>query len=234
MSHNNQDSLGRFYEAAKAPKRLHEQHDTSFLTSFQVGMDMFMQPLGRSDKDKWKTKLLGYLRGEYLILMTPRINGMLVNYGGQNQMAVRYMCEGSVFGFQTTIFRTIGSPLNLTFLKYPSRIEEISLRRSPRIQMVIPFRLNDSQDSGNTILNLSSSGALVQMVDPPRIEESIRLSFTLPNGKAIDNLECVVKRVDMNTKRILVGLQFEENSENAKAIAEYIEMVIQTLGEPIG
>jgi hypothetical protein len=196
-----------------------------------VGMEMSLEIKSPGDPNKIVTQLVGFLRGNYIIVSTPRLTNGTINFSnGRNQVIVRYLLDGTVFGFQSLVLRTIGAPFHLTFLKYPEKIEEISLRRTPRVQVVIPIRRENSGEGRECIMNLSTMGALLQLSRPVTLDDTFTITFTLPDGGELADVPCSVKRVEITRDRVLAGVQFEKEGPDLSAIERYLEVVRETLG----
>jgi len=223
------ETMGRMLQVSVAERR-NIDVDLFRHAPAQVGMEMFIEFKVRGHSEKIKTKLVGYVSGEYLVVATPKVNGIPVNYGASNNtLVVRYLHEGSVFGFQTAALRMIGAPFYLTFLRYPESIEEVSLRRNPRISVVIPIERDDGDKESEFLINLSENGALLKLKKPVGIDDTIYLMFALPNGKVMQDLECRVRRVEMNSAQILAGVEFKAPEGRLAPIRQYLDMVQDNL-----
>lgn len=225
-------AIGRLLSLSKARRRV-LANDQFLNAPIQVGMTLNIEfKFSDNSGVKTQSQLVGFLRGEYLIVTTPKINGEYVNYSRHRNLVVRYILEGSVYGFQVGILRVMGSPFNLTFLEYPETIEQVSLRGAPRVQVVIPFEREGDGDSENeTLLNISATGALLQLSKPARIDDTFNISFVLPNGQALTNIGCTVRRVDMTSQRILTGIQFDKKHPHYPLVESYVGVVLETLGK---
>lgn len=198
----------------------------------QVGMDLVIEFRFGQKGVKSTTNLVGYSRDDYLIIKTPRLNGKYVNYSFYKNIVVivRYFLDGSAFGFQTAIIRIISTPFHLTFIEYPKHVEQMSLRGSPRIQMVIPFEREGGDPEKEMIMNLSGTGALLLMTGDVQLNDEIKISFLLPDGKHVQEIPSMIRRVDMSSKRVLGGVQFDTNHQHYQYIEKYIKTVVETLG----
>lgn len=226
-------SMGRALEVNVASRR-HISVDPFVHAPAHVGMEMSLEIKSPTDPNKIVTQLVGFVRGNYIIVATPRLSGNTINFGaGRNTVIVRYLLDGTVFGFQSQVLRTIGAPFHLTFLKYPDKIEEVSLRRTPRVQVVIPIRRVNAGDGRECIVNLSAMGALLQLTAPVNLDDVLNLSFTLPDGREILDMPSTVRRVEITRDRVLAGVQFEKNEKDIAAIEDYLGVVLDTLGQNI-
>lgn len=227
MSFDEKDTLARAMELSQSQRRM---IDPFRATPIQPGMALFVDFKFGNARAKASSQLVGYIQGEYIILQTPKINGAFTNYAGQKEVVVRYLLNGCIYGFKVAIIRMLSSPLNLTFLKYPDQIEEISLRKSPRVQVVIPLEREGGDPTKEWMLNLSTNGGLFQLAGHVRIDEKINVSFTLPDGERVEKLGCIIRRLDASSSRITAGVQFDHKHPDFPKISSYLSIVMETLG----
>jgi len=223
------DAIGRLMQISQAKKRTLTADPLGSTPTF-IGMELFIEIRVGTTQMKVKSQLVGYISQEYVIIKTPRINGMLANYGTAKTVVVRYMMRGSVYGFQANVLRALGPPFFITFLSYPESIEEVSLRRSPRVDMVIPFDRTGGDPLRESIINLSATGALLKMKEVFKLEDQIAISFVLPNSEPINGIGCIVKRVEIAHDKVLVGVQFEREHPDFTIIEMYVNMALENLG----
>ncbi len=232
MNNNKRDEvLGRMLE-------LHDEERHRVLENTPdimiiPGQEVFVEALVNGVNARVKTRLTGGLKGEYLIIGTPRVNGQIVPLRDGRDIVIRYIQEGAVFGFASKIMRTIGQPFNLAIVSYPTAIEEVSLRRSPRIPVVIPVERDEVQRQGELIINLSDGGCALQLNQMVDMGEVFLLSFTLPNGVFIKNIVSKVMRIEASAGKVVCGVCFEDKSSSGKkAVAEYIKLVQLSVHQP--
>ena len=230
MSFDNTDGMGRMLEASVAERKEHQGNSLSF-APVHIGMELFVEFQFKGGKEKVKTKLVGYSNGEFLIIKTPRIQGVSIsNAKGLNALVVRYLHDGSVFGFQATLLRLIGPPFYVCFLSFPTKIEEISLRRNPRIAVVIPFEWDGKGDETDRILDLSANGSLLHLSKSVEYGDTINISFVLPDGMAVTDLKCTIRRIEASSDRVLAGVEFDPEDVQLAHIENYLKVVQVTLG----
>ena len=223
------DSLDHIDQAIKVRKKI-LRSDQFLSTPIHVGMPMFMELRFQSGKIvKTQTKLIGYEAGKLIIVQTPILNGDPVTYSVNSTVVVRYMVDGEVYGFNTSVMAVFSSPTFMTFLNYPDIVEQVSLRGKPRVQVVIPIYREGGDPNVDCILNLSGTGALLQMSDIIRPNEVYRISFNLPTGVAINDIKCTVKQVNMSSYGYFAGVQFDKNHKDFSVFDQYVNKVMETL-----
>jgi hypothetical protein len=197
-----------------------------------IGMTLFIDiRLSGTAKVKANCQLVGFVQGKHLIVTTPQVDGSYINFSRANDIVVRYIIGGSVYGFRTQALHSINKPLYMTFLEYPKVIEHVSLRGAPRVQAVIPYELEGASDSKNQILNISATGALMQVSEAPVLGQIMVISFTLPNGSLVYKIPCSVKRVDITSSRTLIGISFDDTHGDFKLIGDYLSVVFKAIQE---
>jgi len=227
--YNKTDMMGRGLEVSVAKRRKLEV-DPFIHAPAHVGMEMFLEFRLKGNVEKTKTNLIGYSPGRYLVISTPRISGASFTYGtGTQPLVVRYFLDGSVFGFESNILRMVGAPFNVSFLSYPAKIEEVSLRKSRRLQVVIPVERDGKHNPSEMIVNLSDDGALLQLKDQVSIDDEMNITFSLPDGQIIKDMTCYIRRVEINRERILAGIEFDPKSKSLECISNYLEVVKETI-----
>ena len=133
--------------------------------------------------------------------------------------------------FKHPFFEFLDHPFSLTFLKCPDRIEEFSLRRAPRIQVMIPFEREGGDPEKEWITNLSEGGALLQMGSAPDLGDEFTISFNLPNGQQVKDLLVTTKRAEISTERAMVGVAFVSQPEKKQVILDYLQMLVNSMGD---
>jgi len=220
--------LGRMLEMHEEER--HQVHQGMPEILILPGQEIFVEAEINRVNARVKTYLVGGLRGDFLIISAPRVNGQIIPLKEGREIVIRYIQEGAVYGFASKVMRGIGQPFNLAILQYPTAIEEVSLRRSPRIPVVIPVERDGVQRKGEMIVNLSSGGAAVLLNQMVQMEDTFNLSFTLPNGTFIKNLAVSVMRIEASSGKIIVGVAFDEKGGQGKqAVAEYLKLVQLTI-----
>lgn len=191
------------------------------------GMTMYIDTrVGYNEVKPMQSMLLGYLKNQYLILSTPRIDGMPIKYNETNLVNVYFINDRTVYSFKTKVMRFLGPPFYLTIFQSPEVLDETPLRSASRIQVGIPFDRANGDPEREFIINLSSTGALLKLSSKMPINSDILISFFLPNGVSVNNIECTVKRVDMTEGRMLAGVEFDDSHEDYPAIQRYMNFVM--------
>lgn len=192
-----------------------------------MGMALYIETrVSPSEVRPMQTQLVGYMQGQYLVMTTPRIDGMSLKYNDNQLLAVYFIHDRTVYSFKTRVLRHLGPPFYMSIFQAPEVVEETPLRGASRISVGIPFDRPSGDPQREFILNLSGTGALLRLSSKMPINSVLTLSFFLPNGVSVTNIPCQVKRVDMSNNRMLTGVEFEFNHEDFPAIGQYMDFVL--------
>ena len=93
--------------------------------------------------EKLATTCVGYAKGRFVVTHIPLVpennrEALHQMFYPDNTVIVRFLYEGTVMGFSTSLIKAVQIPFPLLFLGYPSRLESHDLRRHRRIACCIP------------------------------------------------------------------------------------------------
>jgi hypothetical protein len=191
------------------------------------GTPLFLEYRIAGQSLKLKTSLVGLRENEYLIIQTPRKEGALFPLPEGAEMIIRFLASGHVYGFPACVSRVLGPPFYLTFLAYPVSIEKVSLRDTPRAQVVIPISREGGDPYKECIINASQAGALLLLNRQPAAGEILRISFHLPTGESITDLPCEVVRGEPSEHGVLTGVRFQADNDQVKPLARYLARALE-------
>ena len=69
--------------------------------------------------NRLKSYLVGKEEGRYLIIKIPMVGNPEEFFAKDKELVVRYVHEGSVFGFRSQVMLSILDSLNVVFVKFP-------------------------------------------------------------------------------------------------------------------
>ncbi|NLH48123.1 MAG: flagellar brake protein [Myxococcales bacterium] len=187
---------------------------------FVVGLQLMMGFNGESGQIRSIANVLGWQKPEYLMTAIPRLDSTTVKIVPSAEVVLRYILDGTVYGFSTRLIGEYQSPVPMWVLEYPKSVEFKNLRRSPRVSLELPVTCADGMQMRT--VDISANGALLTGNAPLSIGDILRISFNLPDGTAIDNLEADVVRVQKSRTESLFGINFHETSDQLAKIARFI------------
>lgn len=178
-----------------------------------------------------KSELIGLSRNEFLIVKAPVIPGMRTLFSGGEDVVVRYLSDGTIFGFHSTMLLSQLKPVPLFFIEYPYQVEKIELRKEKRAQCALPSKVHcKSGIYPAIIVDLSLGGAKLDLtldeVDAALFElnEMVVLEFMLFQVDKPVLLSSEVKNITAVKQRYTLGLQFGElEDETRLELDEYIQ-----------
>jgi c-di-GMP-binding flagellar brake protein YcgR len=95
------------------------------------GMPLMIRIEGLSESIR--SAVVGMERGVYLICDAPAVPGLWAKLRDHNQIIVRYVHRGAVYGFRCTLLSLMNEPFRLMVVSYPDNIEVIKLRKQDRV-----------------------------------------------------------------------------------------------------
>lgn len=201
---------------------LTEETSTTGLLSVGVMLQLTISG-GREDLQCSGT-LLGWKEGAFVISELPYQNGRPLEGASGTPCVVRYLHAGKLVGYRSEIRDVQVSPEPLLFLRYPSKIEEILLRKHPRVHINQPVTIMKDRGQGRSgsffqdtpvigvLKDLSVAGCRAALVTPvPEFlpDTPVKLEFDLPGLGHIMNLTGTLKNLSGRPGHIVVGIEFQ-------------------------
>lgn len=137
--------------------------------------------------------LLGQISSTWIVLFVIEDH----QFPAGETIIVRAIQGGKAVGFKTTVHRSIAEPANLLFCDFPDSVEEISLRKSGRLELFLPSDLRYTDKSGGSedtvmlranMVDISNGGCRIFTKRPIPAESQVNISFTLPGEKRLITL----------------------------------------------
>ncbi len=162
--------------------------DQETLLQVALGTELLLQIDGV--ESNVKSSFVGMQPQVYLATTIPKISGITGKLFEGNQVIVRYLFAGTVYGFQSNILGHTRQPFPLMFLSFPKLIARRELRKEARVDCHLPAELMvKGQACSGALVDLSPSGCRFAAVaydkkTSPRIDSGTKmaLSFHLPGS----------------------------------------------------
>ncbi len=161
--------------------------------------------------------LVGMEIDEYLIIKIPaqytNVKHKLVT---GVDIIVRYLYQGTVYGFQTKLIELISNPVKLLFLEYPKIIEHYDLRSQKRAESIFPatIMIKDKTNHG-AIIDVSKNGCRCHILNsrkeplpPVQIDDEIILECKFPGVEGDREVLGKIKNIRKSRKELIVGVEF--------------------------
>ena len=161
---------------------------------------------------------VGLLRDEFMIVTLPKRYKSVKNklFPG-NKMVVKYLFDGSVFAFQTSVMEIITTPIRAIAIEYPKVVQKRELRVVKRNQVVIPSRIEAKNTEFSAMVNdISKKGCRFTYIDNVsnmtslREGDIMRIYCQFPGvADEIGAMACV-RNVTREKNQLLVGAEFQD------------------------
>jgi len=163
-----------FLRDADAPQQTHESGDWVDLKEIlpggtfpppgikpQVGELVQLRLLNRNLQANYSVRLIGYIKNQSILVMTPMVSGVPLILADGEQMEVRMVTGSNIYAFQTAIQRLCISPVHYMHLEYPAEVRAQILRKSPWARVNLGATVTNAQGGSEIvrIVNLSPNGA---------------------------------------------------------------------------
>jgi len=132
-------------------------------------------------------------------------------------LLVRCLYDGTVYGFRTTVTRLLTEPEYLLFVLYPHTVEQVSVRRAPRLPCGIPCEAQlPGADSRTLMMDISATGCgltgrVAAADDAPALGASVTVSLPVPGRPSPVTLNGELCRIGVDDDRWEGGVRFTED-----------------------
>ncbi len=199
---------------------------------FQVapGSQLFIKIDGF--ESRLKSMFIGGQLQAYLIVTTPKVDGIESAVFEGVPVSVTFLHDGVVYGFRSRIIHRLITPARLLFLAYPPNIEKHELRKHQRVECNLPAMIriqNGASDFEGIMANISTGGCKVIFLASSEIVHEtmasgtkIQISFELAGIGSVKLLEGIIKSFSAEGSKLALGISFEQaNHEDALTKVEH-------------
>lgn len=164
---------------------------------------------------------IGLLADEFMIVTLPKRYKSVKNklFPG-NKMVVKYLFEGSVFAFQTSVMEIITTPIRALAIEYPKVVQKRELRVVKRNHVVIPGRVEAKQTEFSVVINdISKKGCRFKYIDkkgamnPLRDGDILRIYCQFPGVSEEIGAMALVRNASREKEQLIIGAEFEDPSK---------------------
>lgn len=182
----------------------------------------------------YRGTIVGFDAYEYIIasLRLPKSVRDSLTYKGE--LVIKYLHEGTVYGFRSTILNHITRPAPLLFFTYPDSLEKLDLRKASRTSCNIDGTIFTMEGKGYEclVLNVSETGCKVSVAvnarDPLNTMEKgqdMVVTMQLGSSGAV-KLPVGVKNITKEKGNIHFGCMFLDiNEKEQEQISSYVEKI---------
>ncbi|MCP4268015.1 MAG: flagellar brake protein [Candidatus Brocadiaceae bacterium] len=164
--------------------------------------------------------LIGIENEKYLIIRIPTQHNLDIAshmFIKGNEIYVKYVYKGTIFGFQSKIIDQIYEPFKLLFIEYPEKIESYDFRGNKRVECYLPaFVIVEEVRIEGCITDISKAGCLFD-IKIPELEnckslidsnEEINIGFQLPGVEEALNIVAKQRSLKNETNKARIGIEF--------------------------
>ena len=171
-------------------------------------------------KRRLSSELIGIEDGKYLIVKMPPLHTMenaSTLFIKENEIAVKYMYKGTIFGFQSRIIDLIHKPYKLAFIKYPEKIESFDVRGNKRVECFLPANIKIAEHIiEGCITDISRAGCLFTIETPEHegskdlleLNNEISVGFHLPGIEDELSVDAKQRNIKKDTVSTSIGIEF--------------------------
>jgi hypothetical protein len=201
------------------------------MLSIGLGTRLQVQMGELSEGMKIAGMLVGIIPEECLMIQVPAIPGILDKLSEGSPVIARYIYAGNVYGFASTVRTYTHKPTLIVFLAYPTSVEIINLRKTKRMECLLPAELTIlGKDFKGVILDISTGGCRLYIeydpIESPVIDvgKSIELRFHLTGISEEQTISGKIQNLKKKAELAEIGLEFDHGETKVKDnIATYID-----------
>lgn len=188
---------------------------------------------GSEDKGPHQGMLYGTIPGRNII-----VGGFeTIEFSEGDELVVKSTIGSHVIGFWAKVEQCVAGREKLYLLTYPKQVDELNLRKTERVNVMIPVEMNHAAGgAGETeeinfkglLLNISDGGCLLRSERPWPDDLHCGLKFTLPGEADSFILSGEVVRLNGEGNRVgNFGVQFGNGPINARALKELRDWIAE-------
>ncbi len=160
---------------------------------------------------------IGMLKDEFMIVTLPKRYKSVQNklFPG-NTIIVKYLFDGSVFAFQTSVIETITNPIRALAIEYPKVVQQRELRIVKRNFVVIPGRVEAKKiEFPIVVFDISKNGLRFKYNDNKqnmstlKEDDQIRVYCQFPGLSEEAGVLAVVRNVRREQGQLSIGTEFQ-------------------------
>ncbi|HPM75632.1 MAG TPA: flagellar brake protein [bacterium] len=188
---------------------------------FRVGMQIFVDLVQRNKPVRATAHVMGWCRPCHLMTGFPEVQGRMVVASEESDVIIRFMHEGTIYGFPAVIVAKQQTPFPMWTLSHQPVVEFATMRRSPRIRIILP--VFDETGREHVSVDISAHGMLLASKQTFSIGDRLTLSFALPDGIEVRGLRAEIVRLQQSREASLMAVNyFEDQRESLEKIAQYL------------
>lgn len=168
----------------------------------------------RKDGPRFRTVLRGWRKPQHLMMDRPKTNkGTMVSLLEGQNCVIRFLYEGRACAFDSQVLDWDTRRHNAYLrVRWPAAIDYVAFRKYERVRLNVPgfVVLNNGQPVPGEVSDVSLGGCGMLLNQAVPAGACVKLSFTLPDGTNVENVDVIVRnsRETPGSDLSLLGLQF--------------------------
>jgi c-di-GMP-binding flagellar brake protein YcgR len=159
---------------------------------------------------RYKSTIRGWTRGGYIVLDMPSANDKPFRLSHMQPCVARFVVKGRACGFDSKVLEGQGAAQPYLHLAWPEKVEIIQMRRYERIDVACPCVINLASGDllHGAVRDLSAGGCRMEAKVGLRVDERFLLTFSLPDGRRVEDVPTQVRNARRLEHQALYGCQF--------------------------
>ncbi len=160
---------------------------------------------------------IGMLKDEFMVVTLPkRYKSVKNKLFPTNKMVVKYLYDGSVYAFQTSVIEMITAPIKMLAIEYPKVVQQRELRHAKRNKVVIPGRIEAKKaEFSMVVYDITKKGCSFKYHDQKsnmnslREGDLLRVYCQFPGVAKEIGVMASVRNVRRDKDTLSVGAEFQ-------------------------
>ncbi|WP_022668541.1 flagellar brake domain-containing protein [Desulfospira joergensenii] len=208
--------------------------DKSEGLNIEIGTEVYLDITGVSFSVS--SIFVGLLENEFMIITLPKRFKSVQNklYPG-NKMIVKYLHEGSLYAFQTSVIEMITDPIRALAIEYPKIVQKQELRVVKRNSVVIPGRVELKKNHLPVVVfDISKKGCCFKYIDDKknnfifREGDLLRIFCQFPGVESELGAMAYIRNIRREKRQISIGTEFSDMTK--KFISPLMEFLCSIEG----
>ncbi len=195
------------------PSNLHFKEASGMTDdNLHVGLKMSLEV--NKSYDRFDMFVAGWVKGAFVLATSPNLRNL--DLSSNDDCVIRFLKEGSAFGFQTAMLVKQHYPLPMIFLRYPKDVVSMPFRKTKRVKTNIQAKLLKQKGEKEfitddaRIVDISETGCLLEIsaskFQEIEVDSNYFLTFMILD-KSLE-IDCKVKGHRTWKDTYLLGSEF--------------------------
>lgn len=180
----------------------------------------------------YRGSIIGFDPFDYIIVQAPIPSALRSNLRDEH-IVLKYIRKGTIYGFTSSVRKSITDPAPLVFIDYPDFIEKIELRRDDRLDVSMDgILMTENGHHECRIENISLTGCKLSVAGRSRkevagiaIDDTLMVALNM-GAEGVIKLPAAVRTLSPEKGAISMGAMFLDlNEYNAEILERYLERV---------